>query len=321
MRTMAQNGFSTAAVLGTGMMGPGIAAILAIGGLDATIVSRTPERADQGRAKALEQIEVLRSNELIEGRAATAARERLKASSNLEEAARSADLFIESGPEDLKWKQDFFATLDAIAAEHAVLASNTSGLSITAIGQRAKRPERILSTHFWNPPHLVPLVEIVKSPKTDDEIATRVRDLLTTCGKTAVIIHKDRPGQLGNRLQMALLREAANIVGEGIASAEDVDLALKRGLGLRYPAYGLLEHLDIVGLDMAGPICEYVGRDLYREHTSPPYLQSLLAKGHVGAKVGRGFLKWPDGKAEAVKTRRDRFLLDFLRSQRPAPQT
>jgi 3-hydroxybutyryl-CoA dehydrogenase len=313
---MENHGFSTAAVLGTGMMGPGIAAVLAIGGLQATLVSRSQEGAAQGLEQALARIEILKANELLDSELAAEAAKRLGTTANLEEAAGGADIFIESGPENLSWKQDFFARLDKITGSQAVLASNTSGLSITAIAEQAQHRGRILTTHFWNPPHLVPLVEIVKAEHTDDEVALRVRDLLAACGKTPVVIQKDRPGQLGNRLQMALVREAANIIGEGIASAEDIDLALKRGLGLRYPAYGLLEHQDIVGLDLAGSICEYVGRDLYAGHDAPPYLKSLIADGHIGAKVGQGFLTWPDGKADEVRARRDRFLIDFLRSQR-----
>jgi 3-hydroxybutyryl-CoA dehydrogenase len=321
MRTMAEHNFSTAAVLGTGMMGPGIAAVLAIGGLEATIVSRTEEGSRRGMEEARERIEILRANELIDEVTARDAAGRLRAASDLDDAAREVDLFIESGPENLAWKQELFFRLDSIAEARTVLASNTSGISITAIAERAQHPERILTTHFWNPPHLVPLVEIVKAKKTDDAIATRVRDLLAACGKTPVLIQKDRPGQLGNRLQQALLREAANIIGEGIASAEDVDITLKRGLGLRYPAYGLLEHQDIVGLDLAGGICEYVGQDLYVERTPPPYLRTLIAQGHLGAKAGQGFLSWPKGKADEVKARRDKFLLEFLRSQRDAVGT
>lgn len=297
------------------MMGPGIAAVLAIGGLQATLVSRSQEGAAQGLEQALARIETLKVNKLLDDELAAEAAKRLGTTANLEEAAGGADIFIESGPENLAWKQDFFEKLDKTTGTQAVLASNTSGLSITAIARQAQHRGRILTTHFWNPPHLVPLVEIVKAEHTDDEVALRVRDLLAACGKTPVMIHKDRPGQLGNRLQMALVREAANIIGEGIASAEDIDLAMKRGLGLRYPAYGLLEHQDIVGLDLVGAICEYVGRDLYAGQDAPQYLKTLIADGRIGAKAGQGFLTWPEGKADEVRARRDKFLIEFLRSQ------
>lgn len=310
------HGISSAAVLGTGMMGPGIAAILAIGGLETTLVSRGTATAAKGLDQAKKCAGVLLDNELITAEAARRATERLSGSVDRDATAGWVDLFIESGPEDLAWKQDLFASLDAASRADTILASNTSGLSVTAIAERTRRPERVLTTHFWNPPHLIPLVEIVKGAKTDHAVASRVRDVLAACGKTPVVVQKDRPGQLGNRLQMALLREAAYIVGEGIASAEDVDLVLKRALGLRYPAFGLFEHLDIAGLDLVSAVCEYVGRDLYAERDAPPYLRALIKDRKTGAETGQGFLVWTEGQAEAAKARRDSFLLDFLRSER-----
>src|SRR5204863_2617877 len=144
-----------------------------------------------------------------------------------DETVARADLVVESAPENMEFKQNLFAHLDSIAKPNAVLTSNTSGLSITAIASRCNRPVRVLTTHFWNPPHLMPLVEIVKGEKTSAEVAQDIRELLAHCGKIPVIVKKDRPGQLGNRLQMAMVREAANIVAEGIADVEDVDLAAK----------------------------------------------------------------------------------------------
>jgi 3-hydroxybutyryl-CoA dehydrogenase len=313
---MALHGISSAAVLGTGMMGPGIAAVLAVGGLETTIVSRSLAGAAKGLEQAKKRVAVLLENELISPEAARQATEGLSTSADRDETAAEVDLFIESGPENLAWKQELFASLDAASRPDAILASNTSGLSITAIAERTRHPERVLTTHFWNPPHLIPLVEIVKGAKTENAAANTVRNVLADCGKTPVVVQKDRPGQLGNRLQHALLREAAYIIGEGVASAEDVDLVLKRALGLRYPAYGLLEHMDIVGLDLAGAICEYVGQDLYVERATPRYLRALIKDRKTGAEAGQGFLAWTEGQAEAAKARRDSFLLDFLRSER-----
>src|SRR5204863_671572 len=189
-----------------------------------------------------------------------------------DETVARADLVVESAPENMEFKQNLFAHLDSIAKPNAVLTSNTSGLSITAIAARCTRPERVLTTHFWNPPHLMPLVEIVKGEKTSEAVAEAVRGLLAACGKTPVVVKKDRPGQLGNRLQMALMREAAYIVGEGIADADDVDTVVKNGFGLRMPAYGTLEHMDVTGLDLGLAVVEYVARDLYNEPRAPDYV-------------------------------------------------
>jgi 3-hydroxybutyryl-CoA dehydrogenase len=208
--------------------------------------------------------------------------------------------------------------MDAVAKPGAVLASNTSGLSITAVASRCARPERVLTTHFWNPPHLMPLVEIVKGAKTSDEVAETMRRFLVSCGKVAVMVKKDRPGQLGNRLQMALVREAVHIVAEGIADVEDVDIAAKTGFGLRLPVYGILEHQDMVGLDMAFAINDYVSGDLYNEPHAPALYRELLDRGELGVKTGKGFYDWSEKDAAAVRARRDRFVLDFLRAEKGA---
>src|SRR3979411_1888153 len=235
---MSKNEFQTAAVIGTGMMGPGIAGTLALGGVRSTILSRTEEGAIKGLEAARRQIRLLEESGLADPARAARAIELVDSSSAFDAAIACVDLVIESAPENMEFKQKLFAHMDSISKPDAVLTSNTSGLSITAIASLCRRPERVLTTHFWNPPHLMPLVEIVKGAKTSADVADGSRDLLQHCGKVPVIVKKDRPGQLGNRLQMALVREAVNIVAEGIADVEDVDLGAKSGFGLRLPGYG-----------------------------------------------------------------------------------
>jgi len=305
--------FQTAAVIGTGMMGPGIGLTLAMGGLRTTIVSRSAARAEEGVRKAARVGGQLVDEGLADAGEISRALGLLSGSDQFEETIANSGLVIESAPEDLAFKQELFARLEAVAPRDAVLASNTSGLSITAIAARCARPERILTTHFWNPPHLVPLVEVVPAEKTDMHFAEAVRDLLAACGKTPVVIRKDRPGMIGNRLQMALVREAANIVAQGIADADAVDAVVKHGLGIRMPEYGLLEHMDIVGLDLALRVVEYVVPDLYNEPRAPEYMREMVRRGNLGAKTGHGFYDWSAKNAEAVKARRDRFLAEVLR--------
>jgi 3-hydroxybutyryl-CoA dehydrogenase len=318
MVTMPQNSFSSAAVIGTGMMGPGIALTLASGGLHCTLVSRTPEAAAQGLAKAAAQAGLLAREGLLEPDAARLALARISASAEFDKSVAGANLVVESGPEDMAWKQDIFARMDAIAAPETALASNTSGLSITAIASRCARPERVLTTHFWNPPHLMPLVEIVQGDLTSPAIVDAVRELLAACGKTPVVVRKDRPGQLGNRLQMALVREAVNIIAEGIADADAIDTVAKNGFGLRMPAYGILEHQDVVGLDLGIRVVDYVARDLYNEPCAPAYMHELVRAGQLGAKTGRGFYDWSVKSADEVRARRDAFLVEVLRYRRGA---
>ena len=310
--------FSTAAVIGTGMMGPGIALTLALGGVRSTLLSRTPEGAARGLAAAQAQARLLAGRGLLSVDEAADALERLDASTGLEAAVAAVDLVVESAPEDMEFKQELFARLDALAQPEAVLASNTSGLSITAIASRCVRPERVVTTHFWNPPHLMPLVEIVLGEKTGPAVAEALRELLERCGKVPVLVKKDRPGQLGNRLQMALVREAIHILAEGIADAEAIDTVAKNGFGLRMPAYGILEHQDIVGLEMGMAILDYVSRDLNGDAGTPALAREMLRRGENGAAAGKGFYDWSVKSPAEVKRRRDEFVLEVLRSRRSA---
>jgi 3-hydroxybutyryl-CoA dehydrogenase len=303
------------AVAGTGMMGPGIAVTFALGGFETILVSRTQENALKGVAAARSLADRLLENGLSEKEQAIKAKELLIPSTDPEEAARSAQLFVESISENLPIKQEFFTRLDRAAPE-TILCSNTSGLSITEIGARCQKPERILTTHFWMPPYLIPLVEVIAGRRTDLDIAQKVMDLLRTCGKVPVLVRKDVPGQLGNRIQYAMIRECLHIVAEGIATAEDVDLAIKKGFGIRLPVYGVFEHMDMVGLDLIKSIQDYLARELSDAKETPPIHLDKIAKGELGAKSGRGFLDWPQGKADQVKARRDSFIMEFLRQER-----
>jgi 3-hydroxybutyryl-CoA dehydrogenase len=299
------------------MMGPGIALTLALGGTRSTIVGRTAVSAVAGMDRARAQGRSLVENGLASQAEMDSAFELVTASPDFD---GSVDLVIESAPESMELKQDLFARLDHETRPDTVLTSNTSGMSITAIASKCSRPERVVTTHFWNPPHLMPLVEIVKGERTSDEVVERVRELLAACGKTPVVVKKDRPGQLGNRLQMALVREAVSIVQEGIADAEAVDLVAKNGFGIRLPAYGIFEHQDIVGLDLGLAVLEYVVKDINNEPRAPELMRELVREGKLGAKTGRGFYDWSAKSADGVRARRDAFLVEVLRYRRKQRQ-
>ena len=303
------------AVAGTGMMGPGIAATFALAGRKATIVSRTAENAAKGVTTAKSLIEVLAKNGLADPAQAKEAAGRLSPSTDPEGAARSAQLFVESIAESLPVKQDYFARLDK-AAPDTILCSNTSGISITEIAAKCAKPERVLTTHFWNPPYIMPLVEVVLGKRTDMKIAEQVVALFKACNKVPVLVRKDVPGQLGNRIQHAMIRECMHIVAEGIATAEDIDLAVKAGVGLRFPVYGVFEHADMVGLDLVKAVQDYVVPDLSTVKGASLIHNEKIRKGETGVKAGKGFLEWPAGKAEAVRARRDGFIMQVLRWQR-----
>ena len=308
--------FERAAVIGTGMMGPGIALTLSLGGVWARLISRSEEGAREGLRKAHEQLATLERHTLAAPERAAFARETLSAGTDLEDTVRQAELVVESAPEDMAFKQALFAQLDAWARPETILASNTSGLSITEIASQCASAGRVMTAHFWNPPHLMPLVEIVRGAKTDAVLAEQLRTLLAHCGKAVVMVKKDRPGQLGNRLQMALWREAIYIAQEGIADIEDIDTAAKLGFGLRLPVYGMFEHADMVGLTLANAVLANAARDLYSLPSPPVLLAQKIEAGETGAASGRGFYDWTRRDAAAVRERRDAFVLDFLQNWR-----
>jgi len=305
-----------AVVIGTGTMGPGIAASLALAGARTTLVSRTADGAMRAVFTAQALVEQLRQHELADAAAAQAALTRLFGSDDALAVTAAAGLVIESIVEDMPLKQDLFRKLDEAAAPETILASNTSGLSITEIARATKRPGRVITTHFWNPPHLMPLVEVVMGRETEEATARRTMDTLRALGKTPVLIRKDRPGQLGNRIQSALMREAMYIVQEGIATVEDVDLACRLGFGLRMPMWGPLQHVDAVGLDLVGAVQDYVLPDLYNEPRAPQILKDKLERGELGQKTGRGFYDSRTHDLEAAKKARDAYLIEFLRARR-----
>ena len=311
---MPSNEIRTAAVLGTGMMGPGVAVSLALGGVETTIVSRSEEGQERGLAAAGEQLATIAEHGLCTAEEAAAARGRLSGSTDLDAAVAGADFVSESAPENLALKQELFERLDRVAKPEAILTTNTSGLSINSVSERCARPERVLTAHFWNPPHLMRLVELVRSDKTSDEAVAGTKALLEACGKAVVVVKKDCPGQLGNRLQHAMVREAIHIVAEGIASAEDVDLAAKAGFGLRLPVYGIFEHQDAVGLDLVLAIQDYVNQDLAREPHAHAELKAMVERGELGRKSGKGYYDWTKKDWDEVRERRDRFILEFLKA-------
>jgi len=302
-----------AVVVGTGMMGPGIAATLAAGGIATCLVSRKSESADEGLLQAQALLSTLAKQGLLSSAQLATALQCLSRSTDLDAQVAHADLVVESIPEDLALKQRFFRRLASLAPKKTILASNTSGISISAIAEGCEHPERILTTHFWNPPYLMPLVEVVMGRQTLEPVAQQTMDILKRCGKTPVLVRKDTPGQLGNRLQHALVREAIHIIHEGIATAEDVDLAVKNGFGLRLPVWGVLEHADAVGLDLVKSVQDYVLPALRNETHADPLLTQMVQEGNLGAKSGRGFYDWTVRDMSAAKARRDEFLVRFLR--------
>jgi 3-hydroxybutyryl-CoA dehydrogenase len=301
--TAADAGFATAAVVGAGLMGHRIAGILAGGGLAVRLTDARPDVLDGATPAA---------GELAAERAVRRAPGPVTAVADLAEAVRGVDLVIEAVVENLTVKQELFARLDSLAPG-AVLATNTSVLPVTAIAERVRDAGRVVGTHWWNPPDLIPVVEVVPGERTDPAIPERVITLLRALGKRPVLVRRDVPGFVGNRLQHALWREAIALVDEGIADAETVDLVVRNTIGLRLGCMGPIENADYVGLDLTLAIHEAVLPGLERSTEPSPLLRRLVAAGRLGAKTGSGLLAWPDGARQATAVRLSEHVRNQLR--------
>ncbi|MCL4541366.1 MAG: 3-hydroxyacyl-CoA dehydrogenase NAD-binding domain-containing protein [Chloroflexi bacterium] len=310
--------FQRAAVLGTGAMGPGTALSLARGGLDTVLISRSPEGAERGLIRLRQLVEFLVGEKIFSPDQANETLSHLCTTSDRKMGLAHADIVIESIVEDLGTKRDLFVALEEDVREDTLLCSNTSGLRISEIAGKMSHPERAFTTHFWNPPHLVPLVEIVVGDRSHRDEAERLRVLLRRCGKRPVVVLKDVPGQLGNRLQHALIREALSMLEQGIASAADIEEALKAGPGLRWPVYGPFEHSDIVGLDLTLAVQSTVLPSLARNTEPSPLLRDKLAAGKKGVSTGEGIYRWTEADVQRVVTRRDRHLVRMLQQDQDA---
>ena len=271
-------------IVGAGLMGHGIAQVFAQAGHIVRVYD-----PDFGAMASLRERIAKNLSDL--GQDATAA-SRVFPSEDLGQCVTGADVVFEAGPENLAFKQKLFAQLELLAPAHALLASNTSVIPITAIMVEVKSGQRAMGTHWWNPPYLVPLVEVIKTPSTDPVLAQKMFDLLARVGKTPAMVEKDVPGFIGNRLQHALCREAIAIVADGICDAETVDTVVKASFGRRLPVLGPLENADLVGTELTLAIHETVLPAIDHTPGASPYLKKLISDGRLGMKSGQGFRAW-----------------------------
>src|SRR5579875_392400 len=297
-RTAAPDG-GGAAVIGAGLMGHGIAQVLACAGVPVAVFDASAESL----ATVHERVAASLASIGVDAPAAEAAVRAIRAAGSLEEAVGGARWVFEAVPERLELKRSLFAQLDAMAAPDAVLATNTSVISVAEIAAQARRRQRILGTHWWNPPYLIPLVEVVQAPDTDPAVVSRTIEFLTALGKTPVHVRRDVPGFVGNRLQHALWREAFQLIDEGVCDPGTVDTVIRSGFGLRLPALGPVENADMIGLDLTPDIHSYILPRLTPPSRPSRTLARLVADGRLGMKSGEGFLSWSEPDAERVRAR------------------
>src|SRR6516165_537987 len=292
------------AVIGAGLMGHGIAQVFALAGHDVTIYDSVQATLDSAKARILTNLKDLGDDRK--------AAERITPVVELAVAVREADYVVEAVLENLPLKQKLFAEIEQHVRPDTILSSNTSVIPITKIMEGLKRRERALGTHWWNPPFLVPLVEVIETQWTSPDVVARTMDLHRAAGKQPAHVKKDVPGFIGNRLQHALWREAIALVEHGICDAETVDAVIKASFGRRLAVLGPLENADLVGTDLALAVHNVVLPAIDNRPGPSPYLQKLVADGKLGFKSGEGFRKWSQEQQAALRAK----LVDHLKASR-----
>jgi 3-hydroxybutyryl-CoA dehydrogenase len=294
-------------------MGHGFAQIFAQKGYSVTLYDIDEKILKAALARIGANLDTFIDFGMVRAKEKKATLEKISTTTSLEEAAGKADFVLEAVPEILDLKKDIFARLDRLAPPHAILASNTSGLSITEMASVTQRPEKMIIIHGINPPTIIPVVEIVRGEKTSDETAELCYRLLLKLGKRPVRVLKEVPGFLFNRLQLALYREALYCLETGVATAEDIDNVVKAGYGFRLANLGPLETSDFGGLDTFYRLAQNLFPDLSAARSAPPVLEKLVQQGKLGVKTGEGFYSYPPAVVKKKIRERDRRLLQQLK--------
>jgi 3-hydroxybutyryl-CoA dehydrogenase len=305
------------AVIGAGLMGHGIAQEFALAGYDVRLHDVDSGKLRKAGQNIQSNLDMLAGLGLVTKAQAESSRRRILDFTVMNDAVEEADVVIEAVFEDLNLKQETFRILDGSCPPRTILASNTSTLLPGLLASATNRPDRVLVAHYFNPPYLLPLVEIVRHAKTSEETVRTLFGLLKKIGKTPVIVQKEVPGFVGNRLQAALFREALSIVQEGVATPEDVDIVVKNGFGRRLAAAGVFEIWEIAGWDLISSICENLFPDLNASTVVPPLLKGMVDRGELGTKTGRGFYQWTPESTTALKERIARILSKIAQERNP----
>ena len=291
------------AVIGAGLIGHSVSMEFALSGYEVFLNSRSEESLRAGLARIDETLGRLVELGVVTPGQAALAPSRIHPNPDLKETVENADIVIENVYEDLDLKRRIFEDLDAWAPERAVLVSGTSTLALSDLASATNRPDKVLLANYANPPHLVPSVEVLRNEMTSNKSVEIVCDLLKRVGKRPVVIQREVPGFVANRLQMALTREALSLVEKGVVSPTDIDTIIKNGIGRRWAVAGVFEVWELAGWDLIETMASWLYPDLDASDAAQEILQDRVRSGELGVKTGKGFYDWTPESAEALRER------------------
>lgn len=306
-------------VLGAGIMGHGIAQAFLMGGYPVRLYDIKDSILETARAHIQKNMEMFAQEGLLDPEEIRPALGRLLTTTDVGQAVQGADFIVEAAPEDITLKQSLFARVEELCPPGAIIATNTSSLTLTEIGRKVKDKTRLVVTHWFNPPHIVPTVEVVRGPETSQETMDTAIGLLERIRKMPVRIQKELPGFLVNRIQTALIREVWDLYARGVASAEDIDKAVKGSVGFRLASIGPLLTADLGGLDLWLKVYDNLASEISSSTQAPQVVRELVAQGHYGIKSGRGFydytVDFSKAELDEAVRRRDKEFLKRLKEQ------
>jgi 3-hydroxybutyryl-CoA dehydrogenase len=304
------------AVVGAGVMGHGIAQLYALAGFPVSLYDVREEYLDRAFRAMEDSLSLLVKEEFVTEERKVEALRRVSRTTDLEAAVKDADFITEAIPEVLEMKWELFATLERLAKPDAIIASNTSTLPISRMAKHSATPHRMIITHFFNPAQLVPLVEIVKHEKTAGPVVEATIALMRTIGKHPVLLKKEVPGFIANRLQAAIVREAFHLLDEGVADARDIDAAITAGPGFRWAFIGPIETADFGGLDTWKRVIDNLAPELDKRESAPERIVDSVAKGNLGTKTGKGIYSYTDVSVPEKIRERDTNFIRLLKVKR-----
>jgi 3-hydroxybutyryl-CoA dehydrogenase/5-formyl-3-hydroxy-2-methylpyridine 4-carboxylate dehydrogenase len=297
------------AVIGSGTMGPGMAATFARQGFETTLFDIKPEQLEKARGAVDFVYTTLTNGGFMTTEEAYAGRGRLTYTDDLATALDGAEFVVETVPERKDIKQQVYRDIEALVGEDVIIASNTSGIPISEIASVTKRPGRVVGMHWSNPPHLIPVIEVIRGAETSDETANATVAMVEAIGMVPAIVDKDIAGFVENRILYAIMREALHLLDEGVASAEAIDTITKWGIGYKLAVIGPLELLDVAGLDIYNSVASYLNADLNASADISSTVTSKVAAGKLGMKTQGGLFEYTPEKIQQLQQQRGRKLV------------